>query len=223
MASMNTSLMKRTAVRIAESKTFNQGVWANACGTPGCIAGHVCVEMGCELVRRHTGNDYRYVAKLPDARAMAQVEQHWGYPDTWNGPMECDIAYAAAGFLGIRSPISTQLFASYSDMTARNAVAVLTHLADTGEVEWNLDIDGDRIYSYGILDREGRMIGCWKSVGSYERAKLEANTYEYGGVIRLLNNDGYSYTCGDEGHRQPRTWYVSVERAVEAVTEDIPN
>lgn len=208
---MNRALMHRTANAIEESDTFDQGVWAHECGTPGCIAGHAAQLAGYEIV----------VKDVSDAGTTVKAR----VPDTI---LEYDIPSAARVALGIDHATAEALFRSYDDeyATPWRAAKVLRHLAATGNVEWDVDT-GSHEYGYAVLDRDGRIVGEWLAADNYYQACILSRDWAEGAVIRHHVFDeagiyeGLQYTCDiprSEDHFDA-TWHDTVERAVDAVTE----
>ena len=109
---------------LEESKTYNQAVTSNKCGTPACVAGHVVAWLMPE--------EFRICARI--ARPVYIMDQ-------------------AQELLELNNEQANELFEAYpydacwlgddyddsldtGPATAEEAAAVLRRLAETGEVDW---------------------------------------------------------------------------------------
>ena len=92
---------------------FNMGSFNFPCGSPSCIAGHACA-IGYNLA------SYRWIHQNV---AWTTAAAMW---------LEIDIETAEALFLGKEAPADIQ------SLTPSDAIAVINHLIETGEVDWNI-------------------------------------------------------------------------------------
>ena len=121
---MNTENILKLAETIEKSETYDQTRFAHICGTPACIAGHAAL------------------LAEPDGQMVAATERcgpHFKFSDGNIGY----ISQIAQTWLGLGDWSADELFQGWpfgedKEVTAAQAAQVLRHLAETGEVDWDI-------------------------------------------------------------------------------------
>ena len=126
---MDIEALKRTRDLIAAHPgSYDQALWAHECGTPACVAGFAVVANGGKLVMTQDDNDH--------VRFPLDPECYW-------------IPQAAEHCLALTPEESKAMFAGYpmggrsvSAKQAKQAIRMLNHAIETGEVVWQPEVSG---------------------------------------------------------------------------------
>ena len=103
---------------IGQSKTFDMSVYSHTGDTSGCIAGHAAALAGADLA------NYSHLNLHDTARAWLGLSEEQA--NTLFAPVEVEADCAARE-------------TDHNFVTKRHALAVLRHLADTGNVDWGCE------------------------------------------------------------------------------------